>query len=167
MNQSSCSSRAMASLQTRLSVLEHLWRGPFPEKLENPIFEKYPVLAENVNRLCTLMDKCQIDVADVKEVESLGAGVDKSIIMENRTLLMLVTARAERIIEDCSPLLDSLLTLTKRLNDCNVDKEACLERFKRVMDRFNNIMLRLNLLLQRRLVLKEKIIIKLQYKQVY
>lgn len=141
-------------------MLEQIWSGFSADQLENPVLLKYPLLATHVDDLCKLLNQCHIDdisiTTDTNEVSN-DKDNEKNIILENRTLLVLITAQAEKLVDDCSPLLDSLLILTKQLTSQNVDKEIYLKRFKRLYDHFNNIVQRLTLLVQKRMVLRSKI----------
>lgn len=141
-------------------MLEQIWSGFSADQLENPVLLKYPLLATHVDDLCKLLNQCHIDdisiTTDTNEVSN-DKDNEKNIILENRTLLVLITAQAEKLVDDCSPLLDSLLILTKQLTSQNVDKEIYLKRFKRLYDNFNNIVQRLTLLVQKRMLLRSKI----------
>lgn len=160
MSSDSRCSNGLSLLKTRVSVLEQIWSGFSADQLENPVLLKYPLLATHVDDLCKLLNQCHIDdisiTTDTNEVSN-DKDNEKNIILENRTLLVLITAQAEKLVDDCSPLLDSLLILTKQLTSQNVDKEIYLKRFKRLYDHFNNIVQRLTLLVQKRMVLRSKI----------
>ena len=160
MSSDSRCSNGLSLLKTRVSVLEQIWSRFSADQLENPVLLKYPLLATHVDDLCKLLNQCHIDdisiTTDTNEVSN-DKDNEKNIILENRTLLVLITAQAEKLVDDCSPLLDSLLILTKQLTSQNVDKEIYLKRFKRLYDHFNNIVQRLTLLVQKRMVLRSKI----------
>lgn len=160
MSSDSRCSNGLSLLKTRVSVLEQIWSRFSADQLENPVLLKYPLLATHVDDLCKLLNQCHIDDISIttgtNEVSN-DKDNEKNIILENRALLVLITAQAEKLVDDCSPLLDSLLILTKQLTSQNVNKEIYLKRFKRLYDHFNNIVQRLTLLTQKRMVLRSKI----------